>query len=225
MSRQHLYNKTIIHMRHNHNLPCYAVFVDRIKSFDTVNHVMMLKILERYSAPPKLGSAISRIYQDIKVVLKIGKIEDKISQTVGLGQDDCMAPVLFLFTVMAFAKTLEKEWIKSDLKMINLRQHTHSPCDVFKLTGHKKNRFEQGTLLVLFCVLYVDNGAFTFEDRDQLTRGLILIYQHFTRFGLEMHGGKRKKASKNECVFFPPPGISRRKINLPTKNGKGEGEC
>ena len=81
--------------------------------------------------------------------------------------------------------------------MINLRQHMHSPRTVGKLTGHNKKSFEQGTLLALFYVLYVDDGEFTFEDRDQLTRGLNLIYQHFTRFGLEMHVGKVKKASKN----------------------------
>ena len=66
--------------------------------------------------------------------------------------------------VMAFAKTLETEWIKADLKTINLQQHTHSPHDVGKLTGHNKNKLEQGTLLALFCVLYVDNGSFNFED-------------------------------------------------------------
>ena len=104
--------------------------------------------------------------------------------------------------------------------MINLRQHTQSPRNVGKLTGHKKNNFEQGTLFALFCVLYVDDRAFTFEDRDQLTRGINLIYQHFTRFGLEMHIGKGKKASKTECVFFPPPGFLRRKLNLSTKNNK-----
>ena len=82
--------------------------------------------------------------------------------------------------------------------MINLRQHTHLPCDIGKLTGQKKKNFEQGTILSLICVVYVDDGAFTFEDWDQLTRGLNLIYQHFTRFGLEMHVSKGKKASKTE---------------------------
>ena len=115
------------------------------------------------------------MYQDLKVVLKIGKIEEKMSQTVGVIQGDCMAPVLYIFMVMAFAETLETEWIKADLKMINLRQHTHSPRDVGKLTGHKKNNLEQGKLLALFCVLYVDHGAFNFEERDQLTRGLNLV--------------------------------------------------
>ena len=52
-----------------------------------------------------------------------------------------MSPVMFLFMLMAFAETLETEWIKADLNMINIRQHTHSPHDVGKLTGHKNNNF------------------------------------------------------------------------------------
>ena len=143
-----------------------------------------------------------------------------MSQTVGVRQGDCTAPVMFLFMVIAFAETLETEWIKAYLKMINLRQHTHSPRDVGKLTGYKENNFEQGTLLALFCVLYIDDGAITFEDREQLTRGLNLIYQHFTRFVLEMHIGKRKKASKTKCLIFPPPGFLRRKLILSNKNNK-----
>ena len=63
-----------------------------------------------------------------------------MSKTVRVIQGECIAPVLILFMVMAFAKTLETEWIKADLKMINLRQHTHSPRDVGKLTGHKKEQ-------------------------------------------------------------------------------------
>ena len=105
--------------------------------------------------------------------------------------------------------------------MVNLRQHTHLPCNVGKLTGHKKKSFEQGTLLALFSVLYVDDGAFTFEDSNKITRDLTLIYHHFTRFGIEMHVGNGRKASRTECVFFPPPGVFGWKFNLPAKNSKG----
>ena len=100
--------KTITHTQHNHNLPSYTAFIDLVKACDTVNHDMMLKILKRYCVPPKWRSAISRMYQDFKIVLKIGKIEDKMSQTVGVRQGYYMASVLFLFIVMAFAKTLEE---------------------------------------------------------------------------------------------------------------------
>ena len=103
--------------------------------------------------------------------------------------------------------------------MVTFRQHTHSPCNVGRLAGHKKKTFEQATLLALFFVLYVDDGAFPFEDREQLTHGLSLIYSHFTRFGLEMHVGRENKASKTECVFFPPPGFFDRKCIMPADNG------
>ena len=129
--------KTLLHTRHNHNLPTYVAFVDLVKAFDTVDHILMFHHLKKYGAPPKLRSSITRMYQDLKVVLKIGKTKETMSQNVGVRQGDCMAPVLFLFMVMAFAETLEKEWTKSGLSMITLQQRSHSQQDTGKLTGHK----------------------------------------------------------------------------------------
>ena len=88
--------------------------------------------------------------------------------------------------------------------MINLREHMHSPCDVGKLTGHKEKRCEQGTLLSLLYALYVEYSAFIFEDCDQLTRGLNLIYQQFTIFGLKMHGGGKRKLPKPNASSLLP---------------------
>ena len=97
---------------------------------------------------------------------------------------------------MAFADTLEREWVKAGLQMVTFRQHTHSPQDVGRLTGHKKMYFEQGNTLALSFVLYVDNGAFPFENCKQLTRALSLIYSQFARFGLEMNVGREEIFSK-----------------------------
>ena len=71
-------------MWHIHNLPSYVAFVDLFKAFNTLNHKIILQILERYGSPPKLMPDISRMYKDLKIVLKIGRVEDKMSQTVGL---------------------------------------------------------------------------------------------------------------------------------------------
>ena len=40
--------KTILHLRHNHNLPTWVMFADLVKAFDTSNHILMIKILEKY---------------------------------------------------------------------------------------------------------------------------------------------------------------------------------
>ena len=95
--------------------------------------------------------------------------------------------------------------------MITLQQISHSPQDIGKLTGYKVKTFLQVNLLTLFCVLYVDGGAFHFEDRLQLELGLSLLHNHFVKFGLEMHIGRGNKASNTECILFPPPDFFHRK--------------
>ena len=39
---------------------------------------------------------------------------------------------------------------------------------------------------ILQC-LYVDVGAFPFGTRDDLQKGMNLIYHHLSKFGMEMH--------------------------------------
>ena len=82
-------------------------FVDLVKACDTANHALLLRILERYGAPLKFVAAIKTIYTDNICVLKIKKEKAEIPQSVRVRQGDNMAPVLFLFLMTAFAKTLE----------------------------------------------------------------------------------------------------------------------
>ena len=212
--------KTALHARHKHNLGTYVDFVDLVKAFDTVSHAMLIIILEWYGVPPKLRPAIERMYKYLKIVLKIGKAKAEMNQTVGVRQGNCMAPVLFLFVIMAFAETLRIEWKDMGQNMLLLLTRTKLPRESGSLKGHLTKTFSEGHLLELFNVLYGDDGAFTFEDQKQLTLGAQLIFDHFKIFGLEMHIGRGEKASKTECVFFPPPGFFKNKHILPaSENG------
>ena len=76
--------KTLLHPRHQHNLPTFVAFVDLVKAYDTTNHQLLIEILRQYGAPPKLCDAIERMYQNLIVVVKVGKEERKIPQTVGV---------------------------------------------------------------------------------------------------------------------------------------------
>ena len=42
--------KTMLHLRHNHNLPTWIMFADLVKSFDTSNHVLIIQIFKNTAA-------------------------------------------------------------------------------------------------------------------------------------------------------------------------------
>ena len=79
-----------------------------MKAFDTMDHTMLIAALKRYGDPPKLRSATRRMYKDLLVVLKIGKVKEEMVQTIGVRQGEYMTPVLFLFMVMEFSESLKK---------------------------------------------------------------------------------------------------------------------
>ena len=56
--------------------------------------------------------------------------------------------------------------------MNTLLAATHQKCSNKKLTAYE----------ILQC-LYVNDGAFPFGTREDLLRGMELIYHHFTQFG------------------------------------------
>ena len=154
--------KTMLHLRRNHNLPTWVLFADLVKAFDTSNHALMDKLLEKYGCPPALRSTIARMYKDSRVRLIIGKIDTTIPFYVGVKQGDSMAPVLFLFKIMGFAEILEGEWTINGLIPLQFRRHNHSPLSNESIISHRRHTFSEGTLFDMFCMLYVDDGAFAF---------------------------------------------------------------
>ena len=99
--------KNLLSMIMTHNLPTFVAFSNIVKDFDTSSHELLIKVLEKYKAPPKWFSGIHRIYQDLIVVLNIeNSIEENI-QEVGVRKKDNMAHVLFIFFTAAFDESLE----------------------------------------------------------------------------------------------------------------------
>ena len=199
--------KTLLNAHKNHDLPSFVAFVDLVKAYDTANHDLLLKVLEKYGAPPKFVAAIKTMYTDLKVVLKIDKEIAEIMQSVGVRQGDNMAPVLFLFLMSAAAETLELAWRQANIEVLTVAHSPDNELDTGCVRGHTPRMYTSRKLTAyeIYQLLYVDDGAFPFSTREALIKGLALVHSHLTRFGLEVHIGRNGAPSKTECVFFPPP--------------------
>ena len=98
---------TLLHLRHNRNLPTWVASVDLVKTFYTSNHKLLIAIIGKYGTSPRLQSAIKRMYDKSIVKLFIGKVDTSIEFKVGVKQGDSMDPALFLFLMMDFSEILE----------------------------------------------------------------------------------------------------------------------
>ncbi|KAL7552342.1 hypothetical protein ACHAWF_015574 [Thalassiosira exigua] len=209
MQRRTLHAQNTTQHEKNHNLESYVAFVDLVKAYDTTNHDLLIKIVAKYGAPPKFCAAIERIYQDLIVVLKIGKKTEEIIQEVGARQGDNMAPVLFLFLMTAFAESLEVVWKRNNIEGVTLKSVAEDDFAQGKgaIKSHTIAQYQARPLTAVEIIqcLYVDDGAFVFQSRNGIEKGANLIYDHFARFGLEMHIGDETTDSETECVYSPPP--------------------
>jgi len=92
-----------------------------------------------------------------------------------------------------------------------------------QLTGHTKERIRRGINLLITQILYIDDGAFFFESREDAELGLEMIDKVFKKFGLEMHIGRGDQLSKTEIMYVPKPSFYQTPANItigapPTKN-------
>ncbi len=141
-----------------------------------------------------------------------------------------MAPVLFLFLMRTFAKTLELVWKERDIPILGVMTTANEHIAEGKICSHTPAMFKSKKLPayeILQC-LHVDDSAFPFGTREDLQRGMELTFHHFARFGLEMHIGCSASESKTECIFFPPPSVlpapgedQRHGLHNPTSIQKG----
>ena len=52
--------KALLNAQKNHDLATYVSYVNLVKAYDTANHKLLLRILERYGAPPNLSQQSKR---------------------------------------------------------------------------------------------------------------------------------------------------------------------
>jgi hypothetical protein len=192
--------RSILQLRRYHNLPTWTLYVDLVKAFDTANHQLLFKLLKKFGVPEHMTGVIERLYKDAEIKIKIGKESRTIPYSVGVKQGDNMAPVLFLFLMQALAETLEKEWKNNNIAIPEFRHFPNSRKG--RLLGQDWKA--KGKAFELFYLLYVDDGAFSFTNLNDMIKASKIIRDTMSRLGLIMHIGKDGGKSKTEAMYYPP---------------------
>ena len=110
------------------------------------------------------------MYNTSIVKLINGKVETSIDFKVVVKQGKIMAPVIFMFLMMAFAESLEDKWTALGISKAKYACKDNSPRSTGQLVIHRPVTFSYGMLFDLFCMLYVDDGAFVFEPRTDIEK-------------------------------------------------------
>ena len=130
-------------MRENCNEATFTSFADLVKTYQRSHHKVLIKVFEQYGAPPKFCSCVEQMYTDFIVVSKIRKSIAEILLEEGVRQGNNMAPVLFLFLMSAFAKSLREICGENELPIFELKQPSND--DFKNRTGpikRKDNRIQ-----------------------------------------------------------------------------------
>ena len=197
---------TLINLRHNHNLPTWVAFADPVKAFDTSNYALLIAILWKHGALPRLSSSIKRMY-----CKKHSQAHHQHSGEIhwlksGVKQGYIMALLLSLFLMMAFSDTLEYKWAALGISKYQFAHKYNSPIWTGQLVSHQPGNFSSGMILDLFCMLHVDHGAFVFVSRNDIKK--VSPSFPISSLGSDLKcTSAQKKTSKNECVFSPLPGF------------------
>jgi exonuclease III len=192
--------RSMLQLRRYHNLPTWTLYVDLVKAFDTANHQLLFKLLQKFGVPEHMTGVIERLYKDAEIEIKIGKENRTIPYSVGVKQGDNMAPVLFLFLMQALSETLEREWKENNIAIPEFKHFPKSGKG--RLLGQDWRA--KGMTFQMYYLLYVDDGAFNFENKEDMIKASKLIRDTMKRFGLIMHIGENGGKSKTEAMYYPP---------------------
>ena len=88
--------KTLLRIKKETDKSTLVVFVDLIKVFDSINHKILFKILEKFGIPNRVIMVIKNLYKYFKIKLTVGKFVNLVDYSTGVEQSDNLAHTLFI---------------------------------------------------------------------------------------------------------------------------------
>lgn len=115
----HTKTKYLVQIQHEHGLKTYVLFVDIVKTYDSMNNAFLWKVLGKYGFPKRLVSVIQHMYKDFSLLFIVGEATEEINNTIGVQQGDNIGPLLFNIFFQAALHSLEKVWEENGRSLVS----------------------------------------------------------------------------------------------------------
>ena len=189
--------KTALKKRREHGLETWVLFLDLVKAFDRVPREMLWLILKKFGVPEKLIFLLKALHENVLVKFEVQGITHSVNSIIGVKQGDILGPILFTFHIAAVMITWRKTF-SGDVCLFRSKED-------FILTGRRHDAV--GEEFPLTDSEFADDTAALFTSRRSVEKDVPLLYNHFARFGMEVHKGNvpTEKKSKTEILFCAKP--------------------
>ena len=156
---------------------------------------LLWEILLKFGVPPKLVRPLQSLHAHIEIKFTVNDITNVIECVIGVKQGDILGPILFTFFLAAIMLTWRAEF---DRPLCLFRSNPD-----FVMTGRNCNA--NGDDVAVADSEYADDTAVLFTSRTDVVKLTPHMIKHFARFGMDIHVGTDKKASKSEVLFVAAP--------------------
>jgi hypothetical protein len=164
----------------------YVLFVDLSAAFDHIKRGWMFKsIKNRHSdeADLKLIQLLEKLYEYTTTALAESP-EDKFELNTGVRQGGPESPLLYNLYMDYIMRIYLESCRKNRIKFLKLKYNI--PSSVSSTGRTSKGEFD------LDWTGYADDLVLTFDDRDSLKRGITILDELFTQYGMKINVSKTK---------------------------------
>ena len=158
--------KLLMEKRIEHNEETHLCFIDLEKAYDNVDRHKLFKILPKYNISPKMIRIIQKVYENTKIVIKLGEQKsDHVQINRGVRQGCPLSCVLFNI----YMDAITREWITNKPRGVNLTNGKH-----------------------IETVLFADDQVIVAENEDDLQRSAYSLGKVMAKYGMKISLKKTK---------------------------------
>ena len=198
-------------LRCRHGLKICVLFVHLVKAFDSIQHEVLYTILKKYGLPLALINIIRKLCNDCLInILWEKKRKKGCTKRHPTRQQHGFHPLPFCHASHHGITRTSPPNLQTRIQILQeWKKMTHWTKNCFprptiscQQSDRTKNCFPRPTISYKN-LLFVDDGAFTCENRDDIEQATQIIHDHFPQFSLQMHVGTTNSKSKTGAMYFP----------------------